>query len=41
MNALGFAARELKMRIEHAEPKVIIAASCGIEPNKIIRYVTY
>lgn len=36
----GFAARELSMRIEHAEPKVIISASCGIEPNKIIRYKT-
>ncbi|XP_066998771.2 acyl-CoA synthetase short-chain family member 3, mitochondrial [Anabrus simplex] len=34
----GFAARELCVRIEHAEPKVIIAASCGVEPNKIIRY---
>ncbi|XP_073980398.1 acyl-CoA synthetase short-chain family member 3, mitochondrial isoform X2 [Rhodnius prolixus] len=34
----GFAARELCVRIEHATPKVIIAASCGIEPNKIIRY---
>ncbi|GLV39394.1 uncharacterized protein CBL_13273 [Carabus blaptoides fortunei] len=34
----GFAARELRTRIEHAEPKVIIAASCGVEPNKIIKY---
>ncbi|XP_050681601.1 acyl-CoA synthetase short-chain family member 3, mitochondrial isoform X2 [Leptidea sinapis] len=34
----GFAARELRTRIEHAEPVVIIAASCGVEPNKIIRY---
>ncbi|XP_014272884.1 acyl-CoA synthetase short-chain family member 3, mitochondrial [Halyomorpha halys] len=34
----GFAARELSMRIDHVEPKVIISASCGIEPNKIIRY---
>ncbi|KAJ9596889.1 hypothetical protein L9F63_012145, partial [Diploptera punctata] len=34
----GFAARELRTRIEHAEPKVIIAASCGVEPNKIVRY---
>lgn len=32
----GFAARELCTRIDHAEPKVIIAASCGIEPNKIV-----
>ncbi|EFA12019.1 Acetyl-coenzyme A synthetase-like Protein [Tribolium castaneum] len=34
----GFAARELCARIVHAEPKVIIAASCGIEPHKIVRY---
>ncbi|ENN70351.1 hypothetical protein YQE_12859, partial [Dendroctonus ponderosae] len=35
----GFAASELSTRINHAEPKVIIAASCGIEPNKILNYV--
>lgn len=34
----GFAARELCSRIVHAEPKVIIAASCGVEPNKVVRY---
>ncbi|XP_075228259.1 acyl-CoA synthetase short-chain family member 3, mitochondrial isoform X2 [Lycorma delicatula] len=34
----GFAARELCSRINHAEPKVIIGASCGVEPNKIVRY---
>ncbi|XP_013186107.1 acyl-CoA synthetase short-chain family member 3, mitochondrial isoform X1 [Amyelois transitella] len=34
----GFAARELRTRIEHAEPTVIVAASCGVEPNKIVRY---
>jgi propionyl-CoA synthetase len=34
----GFAARELRVRIEHAEPKVIVAASAGCEPNRIIRY---
>ncbi|CAG2058878.1 unnamed protein product, partial [Timema podura] len=33
----GFAARELCARIEHAEPKIIIAASCGVEPNKVVR----
>lgn len=32
----GFAASELCTRIEHAEPTVIIAANCGLEPNKII-----
>lgn len=36
---LGFAASELCNRIEHAEPKVIIAANCGVEPNKVIRYL--
>ncbi|KAG7201473.1 hypothetical protein KM043_004233 [Ampulex compressa] len=34
----GFAARELANRINHAEPKIIIAASCGLEPSKIIKY---
>lgn len=34
----GFAARELCTRIVHAEPKVIIAASCGVEPNKVVHY---
>lgn len=34
---VGFAARELCSRIVHAEPKIIIAASCGVEPNKVIR----
>ncbi|XP_015515112.2 acyl-CoA synthetase short-chain family member 3, mitochondrial isoform X2 [Neodiprion lecontei] len=34
----GFAARELATRIDHAEPKVIISASCGLEPNKLIKY---
>ncbi|EDS37512.1 acetyl-CoA synthetase [Culex quinquefasciatus] len=35
----GSFASELCTRIEHAEPKVIIAANCGIEPNKIIHYL--
>jgi propionyl-CoA synthetase len=34
----GFAARELATRIEDAQPKAVIAASCGIEPNRIIAY---
>ncbi|XP_014215554.1 acyl-CoA synthetase short-chain family member 3, mitochondrial [Copidosoma floridanum] len=34
----GFAAKELATRVDHAEPKVIIAASCGLEPNKVVRY---
>jgi propionyl-CoA synthetase len=35
----GFAANELAIRIEDAEPKVIMAASCGIEISKIIPYM--
>jgi propionyl-CoA synthetase len=35
----GFAAREVATRIIDASPKLIIAASCGIEPNRIIPYM--
>ena len=34
----GFASKELASRIEDVTPKVIISASCGLEPNKIIDY---
>lgn len=34
----GFAANELATRIDDAEPRVIVSASCGIEPNRIIAY---
>ncbi len=34
----GFAAAELSKRIVDAEPKVIISATCGLEPGKIIPY---
>src|SRR6266705_1742607 len=34
----GFAARELATRIEDAKPKVILSASCGIEPGRIAAY---
>ncbi|WP_181701181.1 propionyl-CoA synthetase [Chthonobacter albigriseus] len=34
----GFASRELATRIEDAKPTAVIAASCGIEPNRIIAY---
>ncbi|MEZ5751421.1 MAG: propionyl-CoA synthetase [Paracoccaceae bacterium] len=34
----GFAARELATRIDDATPKAIIAASCGIEPGRIVHY---
>ena len=34
----GFAANELATRIDDAKPKAIVAASCGIEPNRIVAY---
>lgn len=34
----GFAPNELAVRIEDAEPKVIMTASCGIEVDKILPY---
>ncbi|MEL6370274.1 MAG: propionyl-CoA synthetase [Pseudomonadota bacterium] len=34
----GFAANELAARIDDAKPKLIIAASCGIEPGRIVEY---
>ena len=34
----GFAARELATRINDAQPKAIIAASCGIEPGRVVHY---
>ncbi len=34
----GFASNELAVRIDDAEPKVIVAASCGIEPSRIVPY---
>jgi propionyl-CoA synthetase len=34
----GFAAGELAARIDDATPRVIIAASCGIEPTRIVKY---
>jgi propionyl-CoA synthetase len=34
----GFAANELASRIEDAEPKAIVSASCGIEPGRIVAY---
>ena len=35
----GFASNELAVRIDDAEPKVIVTASCGIEVNRIIPYM--
>ncbi len=34
----GFAAHELAVRIDDATPKAIIAASCGIEPGRVVHY---
>src|SRR5487761_1751760 len=34
----GFAAPELASRIDAAEPKVVIAASCGLEPGRVVPY---
>lgn len=34
----GFSARELATRIDDAKPKVMVAGSCGIEPNRIVAY---
>ncbi|MEH6788754.1 MAG: propionyl-CoA synthetase [Paracoccus sp. (in: a-proteobacteria)] len=34
----GFAAHELAVRIDDARPRAIIAASCGLEPGRIVAY---
>ncbi|MCK0103963.1 propionate-CoA ligase PrpE [Pseudohalocynthiibacter sp. F2068] len=34
----GFAANELAVRIDDCKPKAIIAASCGIEPGRVVHY---
>ena len=34
----GFAAGELAARIEDAEPKVVVIASCGIETSRVVQY---
>jgi propionyl-CoA synthetase len=34
----GFAAKELATRIDDARPKVIMTATCGIEPARIVEY---
>jgi propionyl-CoA synthetase len=34
----GFAAHELAVRIDDAKPKVIVSASCGIEPGRLVKY---
>src|SRR5262245_17926285 len=34
----GFAARELATRIDDAKPKLILSASCGLEPGRLVAY---
>lgn len=34
----GFAALELAKRIDDAQPRVILSASCGLEPGRIVKY---
>ena len=34
----GFAPHELAVRIDDAQPKVVVSASCGIEPGRIVEY---
>ena len=34
----GFASNELAVRIDDARPAVIVSASCGIEPGRVVEY---
>ncbi len=34
----GFAANELATRIDDAKPKLVVSASCGVEPGRIVPY---
>ena len=34
----GFAPHELALRIDDATPKVVVSASCGIEPGRVVEY---
>jgi propionyl-CoA synthetase len=34
----GFAPNELATRIDHARPKVMVSASCGLEPGRVLPY---
>ena len=34
----GFAAAELATRLDDAKPKLVLAASCGLEPGRIVDY---
>ena len=34
----GFAAKELAVRIDDAQPRVVLSASCGLEPGRVVDY---
>ena len=34
----GFAANELALRIDDAAPKIVVSASCGLEPGRVVAY---
>jgi len=34
----GFASKELAVRIDDATPRVIVSASCGVEPSRLVAY---
>ena len=34
----GFAAPELAARLDDAQPKVVVSASCGLEPGRVVAY---
>jgi propionyl-CoA synthetase len=34
----GFAANELAVRIDDAKPKLMVSASCGVEPGRVVAY---
>ena len=34
----GFAAAELAKRIEDAQPRAVVSASCGLEPGRVVAY---
>jgi propionyl-CoA synthetase len=34
----GFAAKELATRLDDAKPKLVVSASCGVEPGRVVKY---
>jgi propionyl-CoA synthetase len=34
----GFASNELAKRLDDAKPKVVVSASCGVEPARVVAY---